>query len=216
MARLMREPQQARSRETLERIIAATIMAASTSVDGDFTLREIALAAGISQGTLHTRFPTKDALLIEVHERFWEDRLFRLDRGLAQLLSRAQACPERGIREHMRPWFIEGLSALREDISRSRPLLRVFERAMIDSGRLVARYRHHLREAYRLSRCRAMEVAQAIGFELDGPAFNWTIHLLLSGLREPHPALASLGLELSSPAICDELGRLLCELLPAS
>ena len=84
MAELTHEPRQARSRETLRRIVAATLQLARTSLDGDFTLREVAEVAGIAQGTLHARFPSKEELLAYVHEVFWAERITRIRDFLAQ------------------------------------------------------------------------------------------------------------------------------------
>jgi len=51
-SKLIREPRQARSRETLSRIVEATLSLSRESLDGGFTLREVADRADIARGTL--------------------------------------------------------------------------------------------------------------------------------------------------------------------
>ena len=77
--RLEKEPKQQRSRETLAIILQATIEVLQDSEDGSFSLRAVAERAGISQGTLYARFPTRDELLAYVHHSFWEGNRAAVD-----------------------------------------------------------------------------------------------------------------------------------------
>ena len=65
----IRPPQQARSRATLERALAA---GAEILREGDwevFTVAEVCRRAGVAMGSLYSRFPNKHALLIAVQAR---------------------------------------------------------------------------------------------------------------------------------------------------
>ncbi len=59
----LNKPQQKRSAKTLERIIAAAIRLLADREYQDISMVEIAREAGISVGTIYTRFADKDALL---------------------------------------------------------------------------------------------------------------------------------------------------------
>ena len=52
--KLTREPRQARSRETLSRIVEAALALIRESLDGDFTLREVAEVTGLGVTTVQT------------------------------------------------------------------------------------------------------------------------------------------------------------------
>jgi len=62
-------PRQARSRRTLERILAATEVLLAEAPFEEITVAEVAARAGISIGTLYGRFRTKRALLAAVCAR---------------------------------------------------------------------------------------------------------------------------------------------------
>lgn len=65
----IRPPQQARSRATLERALAA---GAEILKEGDweaFTVAEVCRRAGVATGSLYSRFPSKQALLVAVQTR---------------------------------------------------------------------------------------------------------------------------------------------------
>ena len=71
--RIKNAPKQQRSRETLAAILQATVEVLRDSADGSFSLREVAERAGISQGTLYARFPTRDELIEYVHLTLWDN-----------------------------------------------------------------------------------------------------------------------------------------------
>ena len=58
-----RPPQQARSRLTMERLLAATIAVIDAKGLAGVTVPEIAAAAGLSTGSVYRRFADKDALI---------------------------------------------------------------------------------------------------------------------------------------------------------
>ena len=71
----VRPPQQGRSRETLERILTA----AEKLLDGrdyeEISIQEICQAADVSPSSFYSRFSTKEALLMTLHERHRERRI---------------------------------------------------------------------------------------------------------------------------------------------
>jgi len=71
----VRPPQQARSQQTLSRILdAAEAILAEKSWE-DTSVAEIAKRAGSSVGAFYTRFPDKDTVLAALHQRFLEEAL---------------------------------------------------------------------------------------------------------------------------------------------
>src|SRR5689334_1896197 len=58
----LRSPQQARSRRTVERLLAATVAVVEAKGLAGVTIPEIAVAAGVSAGSVYRRFTDKDAL----------------------------------------------------------------------------------------------------------------------------------------------------------
>jgi AcrR family transcriptional regulator len=58
-----RPPQQVRSRQTMERLLAATIAAIENQGLAGVVIPEIAAAAGLSTGSVYRRFTDKDALI---------------------------------------------------------------------------------------------------------------------------------------------------------
>lgn len=63
-----RQPQQERSRQLREGILAASLRVLRTSGALHFTTLRVAEAAGISVGSLYQYFPNKQALLFALHE----------------------------------------------------------------------------------------------------------------------------------------------------
>ncbi len=64
----LRAPKQARSRKTLERIVAVAGDLLEHKEFRDVTLREIADGAGVSLSSVYARFPTKEAILHHLHK----------------------------------------------------------------------------------------------------------------------------------------------------
>lgn len=67
-------PQQARSREALERILNATEALLNERHFDDLSIQEISQVAQISVGNFYARFRTKKALLEVLHERYERER----------------------------------------------------------------------------------------------------------------------------------------------
>jgi AcrR family transcriptional regulator len=68
----LRPPQQRRSRESLERVLAAGIALLQEGGYDAFTITEVARRAKVSVGSLYGRFPSKDALFHELQARALE------------------------------------------------------------------------------------------------------------------------------------------------
>ena len=68
--RWVRPPQQARSQQTLDRILDAAEELVSEKGFDDTPVAEIARRAGSSVGAFYSRFPDKDALIGALNERF--------------------------------------------------------------------------------------------------------------------------------------------------
>jgi len=80
--RWIRPPQQARSQETLDRILdAAEVLIAAKGFD-DTPISEIVSRAGSSVGAFYTRFEDKDALIHALYERFLEQAMATSDVAL--------------------------------------------------------------------------------------------------------------------------------------
>lgn len=66
---MARQPQQARSRATLDRVLVASEELFAERGDIGFTLPEVARRAGLSVGTLYRRFANREELLMAVFDR---------------------------------------------------------------------------------------------------------------------------------------------------
>ncbi len=80
--RWVQPPQQARSQETLDRILdAAEQLIAAKGVD-DAPIAEIVRRAGSSVGAFYTRFRDKDGLVHALYERYYEQAVATADESL--------------------------------------------------------------------------------------------------------------------------------------
>jgi AcrR family transcriptional regulator len=73
--RSARSAQQGRSRETLERILAAAEELLETREFDELTMADLAEHAGCAVGTVYGRIPNKESLLLCLHERYMESGL---------------------------------------------------------------------------------------------------------------------------------------------
>jgi AcrR family transcriptional regulator len=80
--RWIRPPQQARSQETLERILDAAEALVSDKGFEDTPVSEIVRRAGSSVGAFYTRFEDKDALLHALYDRYFEQAIATADDAL--------------------------------------------------------------------------------------------------------------------------------------
>ncbi|MCZ6835810.1 MAG: TetR/AcrR family transcriptional regulator [Planctomycetota bacterium] len=68
-----RAPRQARSRQTLEKILDATERLLESRIFEDLTVQDILQEAGVSIGSFYARFKTKDDVLRDLYQRYRED-----------------------------------------------------------------------------------------------------------------------------------------------
>jgi AcrR family transcriptional regulator len=80
--RWIRPPQQARSQETLDRILDAAEQLVAEKGFEDTPVAEVVRRAGSSVGAFYTRFQDKDALLHALHDRFFEQAVATADSAL--------------------------------------------------------------------------------------------------------------------------------------
>lgn len=101
---------QARSRESLARLLKATVEVLDKDGIEGATIPRIAARAGLSPGTVYRRFPDKDALLREVSIRIFESNYYQTrelfaaehweGKSLAELARRAIELTLKGHRLH--------------------------------------------------------------------------------------------------------------------
>ncbi len=101
-----RQPQQARSRDTRERILSATEDLLATRLFEDLSVAEIVSSARCTVGSFYHLFGEKDALLPELYLRHTRDvedrlqRLFRATRGVASLSQRIRKLSKTLVQSH--------------------------------------------------------------------------------------------------------------------
>lgn len=215
-SKLIREPRQARSRETLSRIVEATLALIRESLDGGFTLREVADRADIARGTLHARFPSKEELLIHVHELFWTERVERLRRHLDEVVAIAAALAPASSsrRAALGPAVMRGLGLLLEDQRSTRAVHQVFQRAMIDSARLASRHRYFQTLIFDLVLTRANAALGHLGAPIAPDRMRWALRVVVAAMRESQPELLPPDLRLDDAVLLGELARIVLELVP--
>ncbi|QYJ04152.1 TetR/AcrR family transcriptional regulator [Nocardioides panacisoli] len=111
---MRKTPRQARSRRTVERIIAAGREVLLEDGYDAFSTNRVAAAAGVSPGSLYQYFPDKGAILDEVIDRYWEEVTERVAASLADRIGETGPAMVRDAADAL-------LAALEAD----RPLLRV-------------------------------------------------------------------------------------------
>ncbi len=80
--RWVRPPRQARSQDTLDRILDAAEALIAEKGFRDATVAEIARRAGSSVGSFYTRFHDKDGLLYALYDRYYEQATATADASL--------------------------------------------------------------------------------------------------------------------------------------
>jgi AcrR family transcriptional regulator len=80
--RWVRPPRQARSQDTLDRILDAAEALIADKGFADATVADIARRAGSSVGSFYTRFHDKDGLLYALYERYFEQATATADAAL--------------------------------------------------------------------------------------------------------------------------------------
>lgn len=145
---LRREPRQLRSKQMVERIIAAGREVLVARGYEAATTNHIAAAAGISPGSLYQYFPDKTAILGEVIDRYADELVARLSHAFLRSLGAPTEEGKRMVVTAMLDAFEENADLLRvlvEQVPRSRDSVRaVFARRMDDmmTAALLARPDH--------------------------------------------------------------------------
>jgi len=80
--RWVRPPRQARSQDTLDRILDAAEALVAEKGFADATVAEVARRAGSSVGSFYTRFHDKDGLLYALYDRYFEQATATADAAL--------------------------------------------------------------------------------------------------------------------------------------
>jgi len=90
----VREPRQARSQETLDRILDAAEALVAEKGFEDATVAELVRLAGSSVGSFYTRFRDKEGLLYALYERYHEQATATADAALDPARWEGAAIPE--------------------------------------------------------------------------------------------------------------------------
>jgi AcrR family transcriptional regulator len=110
-------PRQQRSRESLEKVLAAGAELLREGGLEQFTIPEISQRAGVSPGLIYGRFANKDALLYLIHERTLEQISSDLESRLRPAVGDASALET----------LLRGLTRATSDVFRAHAvLLRIF------------------------------------------------------------------------------------------
>ncbi len=191
-------PKQARSEETLERILVAAEQLIGAKGFADASIPEIARRAGSSVGGFYARFRDKDARVRALEERFFRDELARVE----ALMQRARG---RDLASIVRLAVAELVGEMRE----RRNLIAAFvHRATRDPSSLAGVLRFRASVALRMA---ALVLPLRDQFSHPNPelaidlgvqfAFALTLQLALIG------ELRAGGRALSDRALADEIGR---------
>jgi AcrR family transcriptional regulator len=123
---LLRPPQQTRSRESLERVLAAGQQLLEEEGWEGFTVQEVSRRAKVSIGSIYARAPSKEALILAVYDRAVEE--------IAR--QNAEALTEDGAWEAMetRELIVEAVREMgRQMLNHELILRRIMNRAPVDA-----------------------------------------------------------------------------------
>lgn len=105
---MRKTPQQARSRETVERILAAGRAVLTDDGYDAFSTNRVAAVAGISPGSLYQYFADKTSILDQVIDRYWDEVSERITAALAERIGGAGVSMIRSVADAL-------LASLEED-----------------------------------------------------------------------------------------------------
>ena len=88
-----REPQQARSRQSFEKTIEATLALLQERGNDEFTLADVSARSGVSIGSIYARFEGKDELIRVAHGRKMDD----IDAVSSHLFEPLPTLPDAGL-----------------------------------------------------------------------------------------------------------------------
>jgi AcrR family transcriptional regulator len=150
---LIRPPRQRRSREALERVLrAGSELLQDVGYEG-FTVQEVSRRSGVSIGSIYGRTPSKEALILAIHDREMErigreneriraasERAGLSARELIETLVREAAAIMLGNAAVLRVFMHRAVideEIWRRGSERSHELARAFERALLDHREVV-------------------------------------------------------------------------------
>jgi AcrR family transcriptional regulator len=83
---LIRPPLQRRSQESLERVLSAGFEVLKEQGFDGFTLHEVSRRAGVSIGSIYSRVPSREALIMAIYERVmeWSDERAAIERDASR------------------------------------------------------------------------------------------------------------------------------------
>jgi AcrR family transcriptional regulator len=123
---LLRPPQQTRSRESLERVLAAGQQLLEEEGWEGFTVQEVSRRAKVSIGSIYARAPSKEALILAVYDRAVEE----IARENAEALTEDGAWEAMGTRE----LIVEAVREMgRQMLNHELILRRIMNRAPVDA-----------------------------------------------------------------------------------
>lgn len=168
-------PRQARSRQTVERIIEAGREVLLTDGYDALSTNRVAAAAGVSPGSLYQYFPDKGAILDQVIDRYWDEVTERVAASLADRISETGTTMVRDSADAL-------LAALESD----RPLLRVVAEELPAARHRERRTQLELRVRELLTaylagrpqttrRPRASVAAWTLAVALENVALRWVL-----------------------------------------
>jgi AcrR family transcriptional regulator len=181
--RWIRPPRQARTQESLERLLDAGEALFSAKRFEDVHVAEIASRAGTSVAAFYRRFADKEALLLALHERICEQALATADDALAP--ARWEGASIRQVLEQIVAFLIEVLEA-RETLD-----LAVYQRGLTDAAfreRSVRVSRHVMAGVARLLLARRAEIGhpkpeRAVAFAM-AQISSVLVHTFTAGYRD--------------------------------
>jgi AcrR family transcriptional regulator len=113
---LVREPQQARSRQSFDRALDAAVALLAERGSASFTLVEVSQASGVSTGSMYGRIASKDDLIRVAHAR-------EMDRISAETASAFAAAPLAANQSERIEFAVRALADL---LQRNSPVLSAF------------------------------------------------------------------------------------------
>ncbi|GEM_PF-1898083 len=155
---------QTRSRESLERVVDATIRLLTERGDGDFTIAEVSAYAGVAVGTVYGRVGNKESLLLAVHER----ELTRMDRETVAHLGAAS-----GSGSTLREAIGAVIAARTTTLAAEAPLLRALMRVAVDYPAISRRGRESGLIAQSAFVATLTAVCRRFGLDLAGEDVEW-------------------------------------------
>ena len=198
--RWIRPVQQARSQQTLERLLdSAEALIADKGFD-DITVAEIAARAGCSVGAVYSRFRDKQAVLHSLQDRFAQEATLTADTTLG--LDRWQDASIEEIVSQLISFLVE-IHRERRGILRELSVLSKSEPAMIErKARLAAHVGQHV-EALLLAR------AERIRHPEPAAAVRFGVQFVLAALERAvlFDDVATYGLPASDEQLARELTR---------